>query len=382
MEQDRELSAADQPPIIRLALALWYAVISHSELVCYFMVFIHQMKSATLLSLPLPLMVFLWGTLTVPRPSKLFWVTIIAYTEVIVVIKSMFQFELLPWNQQAVADHVPFFPPRIIGVERKPNYAAYDLLLLLIVFFHRSMLKSLGLWKTVDDVAKKMPEMSSPETTYTSDTKSDTQVIVKEGSIGNSVVVVTQTPVDNCEYFPGIIPLTATKYLSPAKGFFMTLLEPSVRVTADVYAYMFFCDFFNFLVVIFGFASFGSQQGDGGVSQYFEENKVPIAFLVMLILQFTLIIIDRTLYLRKFILGKIVFQFVLVIGIHAWMFFVLPAVTERQFNAALPPQMWYLVKCFYLLLSAYQIRSGYPTRILGNFLCKSYNYINMFLFKV
>ena len=37
----------------------------------------------------------------------------------------------------------------------------------------------------------------------------------------------------------------------------MTLLEPSVRVTADVYAYMFFCDFFNFLVVIFGFASFG-----------------------------------------------------------------------------------------------------------------------------
>lgn len=49
----------------------------------------------------------------------------------------------------------------------------------------------------------------------------------------------------------------ATKYFNPAKGFFMTLLEPSVRVTADVYAYMFFCDFFNFLVVIFGFASFG-----------------------------------------------------------------------------------------------------------------------------
>lgn len=74
---------------------------------------------------------------------------------------------------------------------------------------------------------------------------------------------------------------------------------------------------------------FQSQLGDGGVSQYFEENKVPIAFLVMLILQFGLIIVDRTLYLRKFILGKIIFQFVLVIGIHAWMFFVLPAVTER-----------------------------------------------------
>jgi hypothetical protein len=42
----------------------------------------------------------------------------------------------------------------------------------------------------------------------------------------------------------------------------------------------------------------------------------------------------------------------------------------RQFNAEVPPQMWYMVKCFYLLLSAYQIRRGYPVRVLGNVLCK------------
>lgn len=57
----------------------------------------------------------------------------------IVVVKCMFQFDLLPWNQQAVPDNRPFFPPRIIGIERKPMYATYDLLLLLIVFFHRSV---------------------------------------------------------------------------------------------------------------------------------------------------------------------------------------------------------------------------------------------------
>uniref|UniRef100_A0A1B6DCY7 Uncharacterized protein n=1 Tax=Clastoptera arizonana TaxID=38151 RepID=A0A1B6DCY7_9HEMI len=390
MEAARELSTADQPPIVRLCLALWFAIISHSEIVCYFMVFLHQIKSATLLSLPLPIMVFTWGTLTVPRPSKTFWVTIIAYTEIIVVIKCMFQFDLLPWNQQAVPDNRPFFPPRIIGIERKPMYATHDLLLLLVVFFHRSMLKSLGLWNSTEDVAKKLVsnflyDSKLPE--YSSKNEIDKNSIETkqdQSEAGGEVSFRLQTEeyVDPSEYFPSIIPLTASKYLSPAKGFFKSLLEPSVRVTADVYAYMFFCDFFNFLVVIFGFSAFGSQQGDGGVSQYFEENKVPIAFLVMLILQFGLIIVDRTLYLRKFILGKIIFQYVLVIGVHVWMFFVLPAVTERQFNSALPPQIWYMVKCFYLLLSAYQIRSGYPTRILGNFLCKSYNYINMFLFKV
>ena len=77
-----ELSSYDQPPFIRLVLAVWYIIMSRSENVCYFIIFLNQIKSATFLSLPLPLMVFLWGTLTIPRPDKTFWVTIIAYTEV------------------------------------------------------------------------------------------------------------------------------------------------------------------------------------------------------------------------------------------------------------------------------------------------------------
>lgn len=80
------------------------------------------------------------------------------------------------------------------------------------------------------------------------------------------------------------------------------------------------------------FDFFQTQQGDGGVSAYLEENKVPIPFLLMMILQFALIVIDRALYLRKYILGKIIFQFVLVIAVHLWMFFVLPAITERYLN--------------------------------------------------
>lgn len=44
-------------------------------------------------------------------------------------------------------------------------------------------------------------------------------------------------------------------------------------------------------------------------------------------------------------------------------------------------QLWYFVKCIYFALSAYQIRCGYPTRILGNFLTKKYNHLNLFLFQ-
>ncbi|XP_050433590.1 piezo-type mechanosensitive ion channel component isoform X6 [Adelges cooleyi] len=408
LEEQQELNASNQPQLMRLLLALWFSIISHSDLVCYFMIFLHQIKSATILSLPLPLMVFLWGTLTVPRPTKNFWVTLIAYTEVIVVIKCMFQFDMIPWNQQVVTDNMPFFLPRIIGIEKKPNYATYDLFLLLVLFFHRTMLKSLGLWKS--SLSFKGTPINQVSLFDTIDTRCSISSEGNQGSLDHEPKTEQTTVVMDPELLSSnykddrlllksnehsfdksnsaetdnlleTMPLSLKKHCSPLIYFFEQLVDSSSRVNADVYTYMFLCDFINIFVVVFGFSAFGSQS-DGGVSQYFEENKVPVPFLIMLALQFALITVDRLLYLRKYILGKILFQFVLIIGSHIWMFFILPGVTERQFNAVIPPQVWYMVKCFYLLLSAYQIRSGYPTRILGNVLCKNYNYINMILFKL
>jgi hypothetical protein len=81
-ENEAVLSEVDQPPIIQLAASIWFGILAHSTFVCYFMVFLHQIKNASILSTPLPLMVFLWGSLTIPRPSRTFWVTLIAYVEV------------------------------------------------------------------------------------------------------------------------------------------------------------------------------------------------------------------------------------------------------------------------------------------------------------
>jgi piezo-type mechanosensitive ion channel component 1/2 len=166
------------------------------------------------------------------------------------------------------------------------------------------------------------------------------------------------------------------------KEFVDQLVDNRDRKTTDVYKFLFMCDFVNFFVIIFGFSAFGTQEGDGGVMSYLEENKVPLPFLLMLIIQFMLIIIDRAIYLRKQTVAKIVFQVIMSCGIHVWMFFVLPATTERTFNATGPPIMFYMIKCYYFLLSAHQIRSGYPQRILGNFLTKGFGIINSMGYKV
>ncbi|OTF75775.1 hypothetical protein BLA29_009987 [Euroglyphus maynei] len=90
------------------------------------------------------MLTFLWGSLSVPRPSKSFWVTCITYIEIVVVLKYVFQFHFWPWIE--LIKPSPFWWPRLLGIEKKDNYANYDLILLLVLFFHRFMLKSLGLW--------------------------------------------------------------------------------------------------------------------------------------------------------------------------------------------------------------------------------------------
>ncbi|MPC15682.1 Piezo-type mechanosensitive ion channel component 2 [Portunus trituberculatus] len=169
----------EQPPLVKLIIAMWYAILSRSELVCYIMIFVNQIKSASVLSLPLPFLVFLWGSLSVPRPTKSFWITVIAYTEIIVVVKYLFQFDFFPWNQ--VALDAPFWPPRIVGVEKKNRYAVYDLALLLVVFFHRFMLKSLGLWKESSDMTPTVTARTSPAPTPTSSSPSSTPQGTRKG---------------------------------------------------------------------------------------------------------------------------------------------------------------------------------------------------------
>lgn len=119
--------------------AIFYAILSRSEIICYITIVINQITSASILSLPLPLMAFLWGSLSVPRPSKSFWVTCITYIEVVVVLKYVFQFHFWPWIDEPKPS--PLWWPRLLGMEKKDNYANYDLLLLLVLFFHRFMLK-------------------------------------------------------------------------------------------------------------------------------------------------------------------------------------------------------------------------------------------------
>lgn len=62
------------------------------------------------------------------------------YPQAVVVVKYLFQFGFFPWNSKALTSE-PFWPPRIIGIEQKEDFWVMDLVLLLGLFLHRTILK-------------------------------------------------------------------------------------------------------------------------------------------------------------------------------------------------------------------------------------------------
>ncbi|KAE8280232.1 Piezo-type mechanosensitive ion channel component 1 [Larimichthys crocea] len=511
LEQSREFYN-NQNRLLKLLFAMYNLLAANSELVCYFIIVLNNVVSASVISLVLPILVFLWAMLAVPRPTKRFWMTAIVYTEVMVVVKYLFQFGFFPWNsvyEMTLNEDKPFFPPRILGLEKTDNYIRYDLLQLLALFFHRSLLMRYGLWDHEGPLEEQSPspegckdEGKTREGDEDGKRKEVGGVDEEEGKVSSTsnlekleMTELDQLEKDNVDYCEpstssaaatpqpsasepaptgskdeqenlpsnpsedkmeggkeqvteevqkksggmrfrkkpkqlkqqkskGKIPVEATAesadcgeeplkkkkkgrrrelasqrlmaagqkikhvFISgvqsvyrPAQGFFRGILHAEYRAATDVYALMFLTDVIDFIIIVFGFWAFGKHSAAADIASTLSEDQVPEAFLVMLLIQFSTMIIDRALYLRKAVLGKLIFQVTLVFGIHLWMFFILPAVTERKFNQNFVAQLWYFVKCIYFGLSAYQIRCGYPTRILGNFLTKKYNHLNLFLFQ-
>nr|XP_035972616.1 piezo-type mechanosensitive ion channel component 2 isoform X4 [Halichoerus grypus] len=449
MFHDDELEESEkfyvgQPRFLLLFYAMYNTLVARSEMVCYFVIVLNHMVSASMITLVLPILIFLWAMLSVPRPSRRFWMMAIVYTEVAIVVKYFFQFGFFPWNKNVELNKdKPYHPPNIIGVEKKEGYVLYDLIQLLALFFHRSILKCHGLWDEDDitdsgtdkeesddelslsrgrrassDSLKSINLAASAESVHVSFPEQPTAIRrkrsgsssqisprssfssnrSKRGSTstrnssqkGSSVLSIKQRSKRELymeklqEHLIKAKAFTIKKTLQiyvPIRQFFYNLIHPDYSAVTDVYVLMFLADTVDFVIIVFGFWAFGKHSAAADITSSLSEDQVPGPFLVMVLIQFGTMVVDRALYLRKTVLGKVIFQVILVFGIHFWMFFILPGVTERKFSQNLVAQLWYFVKCVYFGLSAYQIRCGYPTRVLGNFLTKSYNYVNLFLFQ-
>jgi len=65
----------------------------------------------------------------------------VTFEQVLIIVKYIFQFNFYPWNRENKEQQAIINPVYIFGIEKKADYAAFDLFLLFSLFIHRSILK-------------------------------------------------------------------------------------------------------------------------------------------------------------------------------------------------------------------------------------------------
>lgn len=130
----------------RLLTAVYYMFLSHSDYLVFFLLVLNILLNGSLLSLMYAVLVFGWGLLSIPWPTKRFWICLILYTMLVLIVKYGFQFydlDTVFWSVN-FDNSTGLYPPRIIGILHRENFlanAVWDVLLLISILLHRSLLR-------------------------------------------------------------------------------------------------------------------------------------------------------------------------------------------------------------------------------------------------
>ena len=128
--------------LFRLLQAIVYFLLANTAHVCYFFMILSIINNGSVLSLVYAVLLFFWGLLTVPSPTKRFWLVMIFYTMTVLLIKYGFQFREIQ-DVPVLYSGLPVL--EVIGIGySEDNFlynAIWDILLLLSLVIHRAILK-------------------------------------------------------------------------------------------------------------------------------------------------------------------------------------------------------------------------------------------------
>ncbi|VEN44290.1 unnamed protein product [Callosobruchus maculatus] len=381
----KEMSMEEQPHIIKLIQALWLFAVSKSDLLAYFAVIMNQVMLSQLITIPLSIMVFFWGSLCNPRTSRTFWIVSIGYVELVILLKCIFQFYVMPGNGIEIVKlntkmdkENPLFPPEIFGLQQMHLYYIWEMFILIPILLHRHYLKNIGLWTTIKDTTK--------------DVRSDGTYVLNKGTfehadarIPNNQTAYTikstkSSILDNILKACGTIII---QYATGFRDFYQRLLYHDSQKAVDLYTLMFVCDVSTFLIVTIEYPAFFEYDTSVTVTEFFTSSSIPVPFVMVVFAHFISIGVDRCIYLKKNVIGKLTYHVLNTIWLHVWLFLLLPLLTNGRRAKDMPAViMYYIARCLYLLISANQIRYGYPSRIWGYFYAHSFTFWNLALMKI
>lgn len=151
--------------------------------------------------------------------------------------------------------------------------------------------------------------------------------------------------------------------------FYSNLVD--MKAGRDLYVVQWFTELVCFFMIMLLPSVFISGVA-ANVAQFFTSGRsIPMSYVLTLLTQFLLIVVDRIIYLFRAVRVKVIFQYLQVIFLHFWLWFYLPSQNGDYFVRFPTLIIFYMLKFCYLTVSGLQIAYGYPQFVQGQFLTDS-----------
>lgn len=165
---------------------------------------------------------------------------------------------------------------------------------------------------------------------------------------------------------------------SPIVMHYQRLVRPHThKAVGDFYLAIFATDFMAFVFLIFGFSYMFSESDQfDRVTTWWTTNFVETRQLVVVIVAFFGLVLDRVIYLRRSMKAKLVVQYVSVLVYHYFLFL------HVEFGQRQSLRFFYFLKCIYFFVSGLQIRSGFPLYTTGQWLLRNFSLKGLIAFHI
>ena len=268
-------------------------------------------------------------------------------------------------------------PGKIQDVTWRPT------LILLALSYKRSLMRQLGLWDYGKGIQMARNYYQSEEDL---DEVGEINVSDNEDNEGDlsekdEIDSIYSTEISEDDSFENDTILTDRSDIQIMTSW-KELIWPSVAMPwRDFYVPMFMSDFVCLFLVVYywGDFSLGYRKGitNTFLSEMINQNMVPASLVNIVILSTFVLVLDRALYVSKNHLGKLMLQFVTLIGYHIYMFFYLNQFYQnRNISLIWGVKVWYICKWIYWISSALQLKYNYPPLRTESFLGTEYGIVS------
>jgi len=405
-------------------------LLSNTQLITFFAYLINLLVNPSLVSVLIPVLIFVYALFEEPRAPKGFWILALFYSGTLVILKFMFQLNAFCVT---AADHTYTFQPNpycasstsgyttdheiapdfLIGIHKTADrrfysFVLWDLLCMLCVVWHRTMMIHKGVWdigeevmgdpiikqqtqlrsvdkssrdsrskgvemtKTKKNKARKIKarEEKEDEGVAVDDPSQETLVVQKmkgwddesdsDSEDDSALVTVSKNTASVvAETVWNALPAHLRDYyqkIIPRDKHHIYLVKPGL----DLYIWTFLVELFSAVYILLFYAQMATTS-QSSISSSLSTNLFSGGMVITLLVQVGIIIVDRVFYLFRSLRWKIVLQYFTVSMWMILMFFKWPIWAQISFSENSHLKFFFIIKSIYFILSGVQVKYGFPT---------------------